>query len=231
MIGFVENISTYQFAEPIAGLFPKTLDTGNVATSLLPAILIDLALISLFGMQHSIMARSSFKQKWVKVIPEPLERSTYVLFATLTLIIMYVFWQPISIDIWNIKSTLAGNALLTVSLAGWLLLLSSTFMINHFQLFGLRQVYLFIAGKKVEKMIEFKKPSMYKLIRHPIYFSFMVIFWFAPVMTLSHLIFASGMTAYIFIGIYHEEKDLIKAFGKKYAEYRQEVPKIIPFSK
>lgn len=231
LIGFVLNVGSYSIAGPIAHLFPVTLDTGDAAVSVYAAVVIDLLLIALFGIQHSVMARPAFKKKWTKIIPKPIERSTYVLFASLALIILFYFWQPLNFVIWDLQGTAAGYIFLFLSVGGWLLLLASTFMINHFELFGLWQVYRYAAGKDIPPMISFKMPGFYQYVRHPIYFSFLVAFWFAPLMTAGHFVFATGMTTYIFIGIYHEEKDLIKAFGEQYLNYRKMVPRIIPFIK
>jgi protein-S-isoprenylcysteine O-methyltransferase Ste14 len=230
MIGFVENITNYAWANQFKSLFPGTLDQGTASLPRSVAIIIDLLLIALFGLQHSIMARQTFKKKWSKLIPQPIERSTYVLFASLALIVMFIFWQPVKPAIWDFSQTTTGTVFFSLSMMGWLLLLISTYMINHFDLFGLRQAFLFAQNKEF-KHIQFQTPGFYKVVRHPIYLSFLIIFWFAPVMTIGHLVFSAGMTTYILIGIYHEEKDLIKFFGNSYEKYRQQVPGLIPFSK
>ena len=231
LIAFVENVTQFDFAKVYAAYFPTTLDFGSSSVGIAAAILINLGLIALFGLQHSVMARPGFKEKWTKIVPEPIERSTYVLLASIMLIILYYFWQPITIGIWDLSGTLTGTVLLVLSLLGWGLILISTFVINHFDLFGLRQVYLYAKNDTASKKIEFQTPNLYKVVRHPLYLGFLMAFWFAPVMTVGHLIFAVGMTIYIFIGIYHEEKDLVNAFGEKYKTYRMQVPKIIPFAK
>jgi protein-S-isoprenylcysteine O-methyltransferase Ste14 len=222
------NIGSFDFAKPISHWFPKTLDSGSGTLSGIAAIVVNLFLIALFGVQHSVMARSEFKKKWTKIIPVAAERSTFVLFASLALIVLFYFWQPIGLVIWDLRGSPAGEVFWALSIVGWLLLLISTFLINHFELFGLWQVFRYATGKDIPYMISFKQPGFYKVVRHPIYFSFLIAFWFAPIMTAGHLLFASGMTGYIFIGIYHEEKDLIKAFGEQYLRYRKSVPKIIP---
>lgn len=227
LIGFVENISQFSFAAALSPLFSKTLDMGESTLSILPAIIVDFLLIALFGIQHSVMARSGFKQKWTKFIPEPIERSTYVLFTSIILIILYYFWQPLTTPIWDLSATSTGVVFFIISLVGWGLLLISTFLINHFDLFGLRQPYLYAKNKEMEQL-SFRTPVLYKIIRHPIYFSFLIAFWFAPLMTVGHLVFNIGMTAYIFIGIYHEEKDLMKNFGVQYLDYCTKTPQIIP---
>lgn len=230
LIGFVENAVIYDLGLNLDQLFVTTINTGNVTMGILPAIVVNLLLISLFGLQHSVMARPSFKQQWTKIVPQPIERSTFVLFASLALLVMFYFWQPVTLTIWNVSHTLLGTVFLSLSLLGWVLLLISTYQINHFELFGLRQVYLYARGREdYAKEISFRKPLFYKYVRHPLYFSFLMVFWFTPHMTVGHLVFSLGMTTYIFVGIYHEEKDLIKLFGEKYIQYRAQVPKIIPF--
>lgn len=229
LIGFMENVSQFSFAESIYPLFSKTVDIGEAALPVLPSILVNLLLIALFGIQHSVMARNGFKQKWAKAIPLAVERSTYVLFTSIVLIVLYYFWQPVTMPIWNLHDSVIGDVFFILSLAGWGMVLISTFLINHFDLFGLRQPYLYSKTNEVEKLT-FRTPGFYKMVRHPIYLGFLIAFWFAPFMTVGHFVFSMGMTIYIFIGIYHEEKDLIKAFGEKYHNYRLAVPKILPFS-
>lgn len=231
LIGFVENAGQFAFGEKLAPLFTKSLDMGTSPATMVQAVLINLALIALFGIQHSVMARPAFKKRWTRIIPQPIERSTYVLFASVALIVLFIFWQPIKNNIWDMRHTLTGDIFLYISLSGWFLLLISTFMINHFDLFGLRQVYLYAKNNMERNNLPFQTPGIYKLVRHPIYLSFLIAFWFTPVMTLGHLIFSMGMTVYIFIGIYHEEKDLIRQYGQLYRNYREQVPKIIPLVK
>ena len=231
LIGFVVNVTQYDFASSLATFFPGTLDYGSAAAGTIESVLINLGLIALFGFQHSLMARPRFKNAWTTIVPKPIERSTYVLIASLMLILLFYFWQPITIGIWDLTETSAGTVFLVLSLLGWGLVLISTFVINHFDLFGLRQVYLYARNDTASEKIEFRTPSLYKLVRHPLYLGFLMAFWFAPVMTLGHLVFTLGMTTYILIGIYHEEKDLVNEFGEKYKAYRTQVPKIIPFIK
>lgn len=231
LIGFVENVTQFDFAKEYAAYFPNTLDFGTPSVGIAAAILINLGLIALFGLQHSGMARPGFKEKWTKIVPTPIERSTYVLLASIMLIILFYFWQPITVGIWDFSGTPTGNIFLVLSLLGWGLILISTFVINHFDLFGLRQVYLFAKNNTASVKIEFQTPNLYKFVRHPLYLGFLMAFWFAPVMTVGHALFTVGMTLYIFIGIYHEENDLVNAFGEKYSTYRKQVPKIIPFTK
>ncbi|HKI90487.1 MAG TPA: isoprenylcysteine carboxylmethyltransferase family protein [Draconibacterium sp.] len=229
MIGFVENITNYSFAAPVHNLFPKTLDTGTSSLPLIPSVLIDLFLVALFGMQHSIMARQGFKKKWTKLIPRPIERSTYVLSASAMLIVLYLFWQPIKFSIWNVSQTITGNLLVIISMVGWGLVVISTYIINHFDLFGLLQVFRYARNKKPYHP-KFQTPLFYKIVRHPLYLGFLIVFWVTPVMTIGHLVFSAAMTIYILIGIYHEEKDLVRFHGNSYQRYREEIPKIIPFT-
>lgn len=230
MIGFIENVTAFAFAEPLNGLYFNTLDMGDRAVPMALALVINLGLIGLFGIQHSVMARKSFKDAWTKIVPWPIERSTYVLIASLILLAMCVFWQPIDYVLWDVRGEMLGNVLMTISLLGAGLLVLSTFMIDHFDLFGLRQVYLYAIGREITPL-PFKKPGLYKVVRHPIYFSFLLLFWFAPMMTAGHLLFAGGFTVYILVGIYYEERDLIRTFGDKYREYRKSVPKVLPLPK
>lgn len=218
LIGFVTGL-----------IVPKTIDTGEIV-SVWTAVLTDLGLISLFGFQHSVMARQGFKDGWTKIIPAPLERSTYVLFASIAVIVLLVFWKPIPAIAWDLSNTTGGNILEVVGFLGWGLVLLSTFLINHFHLFGLHQVYQYATEQKT-RSIPFKTPFLYRLVRHPLYLGFLIAFWVAPVMRLGHLLFSLCMTIYIYIGIYHEEKDLEKLYGQTYLQYKQKTPKILPLSK
>ena len=222
LIGFVENL-----------LVPKSIDTKDLidekSMDLGLVILLNLGLIALFGIQHSVMARSSFKKKWQKIIPSPIERSTYVLFTSGILIFMFFYWKPISFIIWDFSGSTAGNVLLGISFLGWGIVLLSTFLINHFHLFGLQQVVQYFMDKTPNDV--FRIPLLYKIVRHPLYLGFLIAFWATPKMTAGHLIFSIGMSVYILIGIHHEEKDLIKTHGEKYRQYRSETPKLIPFWK
>ena len=175
LIGFVTNL-----------FVPKSIDTGKESTASV-AILVNLGLISLFGIQHSVMARRGFKKKWTKIIPEPIERSTYVLFASIFVILLLYFWKPIPVVIWNLAGTTSGNILMGVSFLGWGMVLLSTFLINHFHLFGLHQVYQHTTDKE-QKTIMFRTPFLYRMVRHPLYLGFLIAFWAAPVMTVGHLL-------------------------------------------
>ena len=217
-IGFVGNL-----------IVPKTID-GEPQVPLFTAILINASLLLLFALQHSIMARPAFKTWWTTIIPHHLERSTFVLLASLCLMLLMWQWQPIGGVVWSIKNELVKNILLVVYLAGWAIVFISTFLINHFDLFGLRQVWLHFRGKPYVQL-PFRVPMFYRFVRHPLYFGFLIAFWSAPVMTIAHLLFAVLTTGYIFTAIQLEEKDLMHVYGEKYRHYKKWVPMIIPFSK
>jgi protein-S-isoprenylcysteine O-methyltransferase Ste14 len=176
------------------------------------------------------MARPAFKKWWTKFIPEAMERSTFVLLASLCLILMMWQWQPIGGVIWSVENEIVKTILLALFITGWVIVLISTFLINHFDLFGLRQTWFYVTGKKYEHL-PFRVPLFYRYVRHPLYFGFLVAFWSTPVMTVAHLLFALLTTGYILTAIKFEENDLVKTFGEKYLNYRSWVPKIIPFTK
>lgn len=210
-------------------LVPKSIDspaTGPFGE----ALLINTGLLVLFAIQHSVMARKPFKDFITKFIPKAAERSTYVLFSSIAVILLYWLWKPMGVAIWNVQGSVAEPILNGLMITGWLIVLVTTFLINHFDLFGLRQVWLY--WRKIEyKPLGFVTPGPYKVIRHPLYFGWLLMFWSTPVMTIAHLVFAIATTAYIFVAIIFEEKDLIREHGKKYINYRRSVPMIIPFSK
>jgi protein-S-isoprenylcysteine O-methyltransferase Ste14 len=213
-IGFLVNIGV-----------PKGIDSGRQG-SLLYALAIDAGLLTLFAVQHSMMARQWFKRAWTKFVPEPIERSTYVLFSSLALILLFWKWEPIGGTIWSIEQPGARMLVLASYAAGWAILLASTFLINHFDLFGLRQVWLYLLGRE-NAPLKFRTPIFYRYVRHPLYVGWLMIFWSAPVMTSAHLLFAVTTTAYILIAIQWEEADLVR-FHPEYAEYRRRVPMLIP---
>ena len=208
-----------------APFVPKTLDSGR-AGPLLPTLAVNGVLLGLFAAQHSVMARPAFKRWWTRIVPPPIERSTYVLCASLALAVLYVFWRPLPQAIWTFTGVPA-LFLIGLSLAGWGVVLVSTFLISHFELFGLAQVYDRLRGR-VAKPMAFRTPGFYRVIRHPIYAGFILAFWAAPRMSLGHLFFAVATTGYIFIGIWFEERDLVAAFGERYLRYRESVGMMWP---
>lgn len=210
-------------------LVPKSIDSPAVGP-FGEALLINAGLLALFAIQHSVMARKGFKEKITKIIPQAAERSTYVLFSSIAVILLYWLWQPMGVAIWNVQDPTLQLILNGLMMIGWLIVLVTTFLINHFDLFGLRQVWLFWR-KKEYKPLGFVTPGPYKVIRHPLYLGWLIMFWATPVMTIAHLLFAIATTAYIFIAIVLEEKDLVREHGKKYINYRRSVPMIFPISK
>ena len=206
-------------------LAPHSLSSRATATPW-RAALIDIGLVTIFGLQHSIMARPGFKRAWTRVVPAHLERSTFVLIATAMVVLIVVAWQPIDGVIWNISSPM-GAVIIGISIAGWLSVPGVSLLTDHFALFGLRQVYEHATGRRTSPP-EFKERMVYKSVRHPMMLAFIVAMWATPLMTSGHLLFAGLMTSYILIGIHFEERDLAKAHGRDYREYQQRVPKLLP---
>jgi len=214
-IGFVGNVGV-----------PKSLDSG-ASGPLSTALLVNVALLGVFALQHSVMARPAFKRAWTRIVPEPVERSTYVLASSVALIVLFWLWQPMGGVVWNVAS-LAGRVLLhAVCAAGWLTILVSTFLINHFDLFGLRQVWLHLRGRPYTQLV-FRTPGPYRLVRHPLYVGWLLAFWATPTMTVAHLVFALLSTGYILAAIRLEEADLIRAHGESYRRYRDSVGMLVP---
>lgn len=231
VICYLFFLGTILYAIGFVGNFyvPKTID-GDPQIPALKAILIDSALLLVFALQHSIMARPAFKRWWTGLIPEHLERSTYVLLSSVCLITTMYFWQPIGGVVWSVENDTVQILLRFTFIFGWTMVFVSTFLINHFDLFGLRQVWLHFQGKRYESL-QFRQPAVYRLVRHPLYLGFLVAFWSTPLMTAAHLLFAILTTVYILTAIRFEERDLISIFGDKYREYKRTVPMIIPFLK
>ncbi|HYE55234.1 MAG TPA: isoprenylcysteine carboxylmethyltransferase family protein [Chitinophagaceae bacterium] len=217
-IGFVGNL-----------FVPKTIDS-EPRVPLMTALLINASLLLLFAVQHSVMARPAFKSWWTKIIPYHLERSTYVLLASLCLMLLMWQWQPIGGIVWSIENETVKTVLLAAYLFGWAIVFISTFLINHFDLFGLRQVWLYFLGKPYTQL-PFRVPVFYRIVRHPLYLGFVIAFWSTSVMTAAHLLFALLTTGYILTAIRLEERDLASGFGEKYESYKKRVPMIVPFSK
>jgi protein-S-isoprenylcysteine O-methyltransferase Ste14 len=228
VIAYVVFLATFLYAIAFVGGFgvPTRLD-GDAATPILPALAIDAALLTIFAVQHSVMARRWFKERWTQIVPWTVERSTYVLFASLALLLLFWQWRPIGIPIWTVENPFIRAALWSQFVTGWALVLVVTFLINHFDLFGLRQVWLPLIGKPYTP-IGFRMPAPYRYVRHPLYFGFLLAFWMTPTMTLAHLVFAIVTTAYIILAIQFEERDLISEHGPAYEEYRRTVPMLLP---
>ena len=208
---------------------PKTIDTGVPAPAGV-ALAIDLLLMSLFAIQHSVMARKPFKRWWTQYIPESVERSTYVLLSSLTLLLLFWQWRPMPAIVWHVEEPDIAAAITALSYLGWVIVFTSTFLINHFELFGLHQVVNNLAGRDMPAPT-FRTPLYYKLVRHPLYLGFIIAFWAAPTMSVGHLLFAAVTTAYIFFGILLEERDLIDLFGDEYRNYRRRVSMLVPWRK
>jgi len=215
-IGFVENL-----------FVPKAIDSGS-AGPIVEAVIINLVLMSLFAIQHSVMARRQFKSWWTRFVPASVERTTYVLFASLLLLLLFWQWRPMPAVVWQVNDTQLAAAITGLSFLGWLIVLTSTFLINHFELFGLHQVTNNLAGRPMPAP-KFRMPLYYKFVRHPIYLGFIIAFWAAPTMTVGRLLFAAVTTAYIVVGTLLEEQDLVAAFGDEYRRYRERVSMLVPW--
>jgi methanethiol S-methyltransferase len=229
VVCYVIFLGSFLYAVGFVGdvFVPKTIDSGLTGSST-EALLIDLLLLGAFAIQHSVMARPGFKAVWTKIVPRSVERSTYVVFSSLLLILICWQWRPFPSPIWDVSASRVFGGLLTALFwLGWMILLLSTFMINHFDLFGLRQVYLRLRGRE-SLPPQFVQRALYKVVRHPIMLGFLIAFWSTPRMTLGHLLFSVMTTGYILVGIALEERDLVAALGDQYRAYRARVPMLIP---
>jgi methanethiol S-methyltransferase len=220
-------LASFLYAVGFIGNFgvPKTMDSGP-QRPFLEALLINSLLLGLFAVQHSVMARPWFKKAWTKLVPQTVERSTYVLFSSLALLLLFALWQPMGGVIWNLESTSARAIVYGIYAVGLSIVLIATFLINHFDLFGLRQVWLNLLGRPYEPLA-FKTPGLYRYVRHPLYVGWLLTFWATPTMTAAHLVFAVATSLYIFVAIQFEENDLVRAH-REYAEYRERVPMLVP---
>ena len=218
-IGFVGNM-----------IVPKSIDTGPPAATFTRGLIMNLILLSIFAVQHSVMARPGFKRWWKRFIPEPVERSTYVLFSSLALILLFWQWRSMAGVVWSVENEIGRVVLWTLFFVGWGMVLLSTFLINHFDLFGLRQVYLHQRGEEYTEL-GFRKVLLYKIVRHPIMLGFIIAFWVTPDMTVGHLLFAAVTTAYILVAIQLEERDIVSVHGDAYEDYRKEVSMLLPIPK
>jgi methanethiol S-methyltransferase len=230
LVSYLVFLGTFLYAMAFVGgfLVPTRLDgpaTGAFAVSLA----IDVALLTVFAVQHSVMARRWFKAWLTQYLPEPLERSTYVLCASLALMLVFWQWRPLGGVVWSVENPIAQLALWAAFASGWLLVLAVTWLINHFDLFGMRQVWLYLLGRPYTK-VTFTTPGPYRVVRHPLYFGFLIAFWMTPTMTVAHLVFAVVTTAYIVTAIQFEERDLVAEHPGSYEGYRRRVPMLVPGS-
>ena len=231
VICYVIFFGTFLYAIGFIGGFatPTTLD-GPATMPALTALAINAGLLALFAVQHSVMARPWFKARWTRIVPDPIERSTYVLLSSLALILLFAYWQPMGGVVWAVADPVGRIVLYSLFAFGWALVLVATFLINHFDLFGLRQVWLYLTGRPYTHP-SFGTPLLYRIVRHPLYVGWFFAFWMTPTMTVAHLVFAVATTVYILLAIQFEERDLVTYHGQAYEDYRRRVPMLIPFSR
>lgn len=214
-VGFVGNFSV-----------PKSIDSGT-AGPVARAVAVDLLLLAGFAVQHSVMARPWFKQRWKRIFPAAVERSTFVAASSLVLLLTFWQWQPIPANVWTVSNSVIAGALQGLCWTGWLVVFASSFLIDHFELFGVTQVIAALRGSEASPPV-FRTPLFYRFVRHPLYLGFLIAFWSTPIMTAGHLLFSLAMTGYIFIGIHHEERDLVRVFGDRYRRYQARVGMLLP---
>jgi methanethiol S-methyltransferase len=231
VVAYLLFLGSFLYCIAFVGDFPvpKAIDTGE-AGPLAPALTTDILLLGVFAVQHSVMARPGFKHWWTQFVPKPVERTTFVLLASLALLLLYWQWRPIMQPVWSMTDPFGVVVMRTIFWSGWAIVFISTFLINHFELFGLHQVYARLRGRALPPPT-FKTPLLYKQVRHPLYLGFVLAFWATPTMTVGHLLFAIATTGYILIGIYFEERDLIAVYGDQYRRYREQVSMLIPLPK
>jgi protein-S-isoprenylcysteine O-methyltransferase Ste14 len=230
VVCYVAFLATFLYAIGFIGNFavPATLD-GPPSAPLGLALAADLGLLTLFALQHSVMARRWFKERWTKIVPPAAERSTYVLFSSAALGLLFSQWQPLGGSVWSVESPAGRGVMFGLFAFGWGLVLVCTFLINHFDLFGLRQVWFALRGRPYTP-VPFATPGPYRLVRHPLYVGWLFAFWATPTMTFAHLLFAVATTAYILLAIQFEERDLVREHGRRYESYRRQVPMLVPFT-
>ena len=231
VVAYCLFLGTFLYAFGFVGnlVVPKSID-GTPEKPLMEAIVINASLLLLFAIQHSVMARPVFKKWWTKIIPAPAERSTYVLLSSICLLLLFWLWQPMGGYVWEVEDPTTKSIFTGFFVSGWVIVLVSTFLINHFDLFGLRQVWFYFRGKKYQPL-RFRVPLFYKYVRHPLYLGWLIAFWATPVMSVAHFLFAILTSLYIFMAIRFEEKDLVRHFGRKYTDYKKSVPMILPVGK
>lgn len=229
IVAYTIFFATFLYLVCFVGNIPLVSQTVDVGTQgpVVTAVIVDLALIALFGVQHSVMARQGFKRRWTKIVPTPAERSVYVIMASAVLILLMALWRPIDAVVWSVTAPMAANLIQAVFWAGWATVLLSTFLINHFELFGLQQAWFNMLGREAEPH-KFHQPLLYKWVRHPLYLGFFLAFWATPQMTAGHLLLAAGVSVYMLIAIRYEERDLVDYFGKDYEDYRARVGMLTP---